>query len=286
MDQIRIKGLEIFAHHGVYPEEKEKGQHFFLDAVLYTDTRRAGLTDRLELSTDYGEVCRLMNEVMCAQTYDLIERAAEQTAQEVLLAFPLIRRLELELHKPEAPIPLPFGDVSVRIERGWHRAFVAFGSNMGDKEYYLEKGLKELKEHPLCRPVKVSKVYRTTPYGGVEQEDFLNGVMELETLLTPFELLEKLQQVERQAGRERKVHWGPRTLDLDLLLYDDCVIDTETLTVPHPDMQNRDFVLAPLCEIAPFVRHPFTGKTAKQMLEELKHTGEKHVVGTAQNKLD
>ena len=100
MDQIRIKGLEIFAHHGVYPEEKEKGQHFFLDAVLYTDTRRAGLTDRLELSTDYGEVCRLMNEVMCAQTYDLIERAAEQTAQEVLLAFPLIRRLELEL--PEA----------------------------------------------------------------------------------------------------------------------------------------------------------------------------------------
>ena len=155
MDQIRIKGLEIFAHHGVYPEEKEKGQHFFLDAVLYTDTRRAGLTDRLELSTDYGEVCRLMNEVMCAQTYDLIEQAAEQTAQEVLLAFPLIRRLELELHKPEAPIPLPFGDVSVRIERGWHRAFVAFGSNMGDKEYYLEKGLKELKEQQE-KPVSAS----------------------------------------------------------------------------------------------------------------------------------
>lgn len=140
MDQIRIKGLEIFAHHGVYPEEKEKGQHFFLDAVLYTDTRRAGLTDRLELSTDYGEVCRLMNEVMCAQTYDLIERAAEQTAQEVLLAFPLIRRLELELHKPEAPIPLPFGDVSVRIERGWHRRSLRLAPIWGIKSIIWKKG--------------------------------------------------------------------------------------------------------------------------------------------------
>ena len=258
-DQIRITGLEVYAHHGVFPEEKEKGQHFFLDAVLYTDIRKAGLTDDLDCATDYGQVCKLINQVMTGQTYDLIERAAERVAQEILLTFPLVGRLELELHKPEAPIPYPFGDVSVKIERGWHKVYIAFGSNMGEKEYYLEKGLDELKRHPLCKSGKMSSIYRTSPYGGVEQEDFLNGVLELYTLLSPFELLEKMQQVENLAGRERKVHWGPRTLDLDMLLYDDQIIDSEKLTVPHADMQNRDFVLVPLCEIAPYVRHPSTG---------------------------
>ena len=133
---------------------------------------------------DYGQVCKLINQVMTGQTYDLIERAAERVAQEILLTFPLVERLELELHKPEAPIPYPFGDVSVKIERGWHKVYIAFGSNMGEKEYYLEKGLDELKRHPLCKSGKMSSIYRTSPYGGVEQEDFLNGVLELYTLLS------------------------------------------------------------------------------------------------------
>ena len=108
------------------------------------------------------------------------------------------------------------------------------------------------------------------PYGGVEQENFYNGVLELRTLLEPKELLEFLQAEERHAGRVRKEHWGPRTLDLDILYFDDMVIENDDLTIPHVDMQHRDFVLVPLSEIAPYKRHPLIGLTSKEMLKRLK----------------
>ena len=116
---------------------------------------------------------------------------------------------------------------------------------------------------------RVSSFLCTAPYGGVEQDDFLNGCMQIRTLLTPRELLDVLQGIEREAGRERKVHWGPRTLDLDIIFYDREVVDEEDLQIPHIEMQKRDFVLLPLREIAPHLRHPVTGKTVSEMAEEL-----------------
>ena len=116
---------------------------------------------------------------------------------------------------------------------------------------------------------RVSSFLSTAPYGGVEQDDFLNGCMQIRTLLTPRELLETLQGIEREAGRERKIHWGPRTLDLDIIFYDREVVDEEDLQIPHIEMQKRDFVLLPLREIAPHLRHPVTGKTVSEMAEEL-----------------
>ena len=119
-DKIRIEELEVYAHHGVYPEENEKGQHFYVNATLYTNTRPAGLADDLSLSTNYGEVCQFITEFMQQHTFQLIETVAERTAYEVLQHFPLVQGLDLEIRKPEAPIPLPFGSVSVAIHREWH----------------------------------------------------------------------------------------------------------------------------------------------------------------------
>lgn len=269
MDFITITNLEVFAHHGVFPEENENGQNFYINAKLYLSTKNAGLTDELSESVHYGEVCELIYRHMREHTYKLLETVAEQLAAEIFESYPLVERLCLEICKPHAPITLPFENVSVTIERGWQRAFVAFGSNMGEKRDYIEKALTAMKEHKQIRVKKISSVYETKPYGGVEQEDFLNGAVMMDTLLYPKELLAFLQELEKRAGRERTIHWGPRTLDLDILFYGDRRIWEDDLTVPHPDMKNRDFVLKPMAEIAPYFIHPVYGKTMKEMLKEL-----------------
>lgn len=268
-DEIHIKELRIFAHHGVFDFETENGQNFYVNAVLYTDTRRAGKTDELSYSTHYGEVCQFLNNFLTEHTYKLLEAAAEQAAAALLKQFPLVKGIRLEIRKPEAPIPLPFESVSVCISRFWHKVYIALGSNMGDKKKYLDDALKALQDHPQIRLLKTASYRETEPYGGIEQDSFLNSMCCVQTLLSPEELLEQLHLIEQAADRKRDVRWGPRTLDLDIIFYDDLVMSSENLTIPHIDLENRIFVLEPLCELAPYFRHPINHMTAEQMLSAL-----------------
>ena len=278
MDEIIIENLQVYAHHGVYPKENEIGQNFYVSARMETDTRRAGVMDDLSLSTNYGDVCRFLHSFLREHTYKLLETVAERASEELLLAFPNIRRVTLEVRKPEAPIPFPFQSVSVRITRGWRRTYIACGSNMGDRENYLNTAVACFKRDRKCKVVRVSDWMESTAYGGVRQADFLNGVIALDTLYTPKELLEKIHEIEKSQNRQRLVHWGPRTLDLDILLYEDCVMDMEELTIPHKDMRNRDFVLKPLSQIAPYEIHPVFGKSILELYEELLQNGEEHII--------
>lgn len=270
MDSIIIRELEVYAGHGVYREETDCGQKFLVNAVLNMNLRQAGLSDELSCSTDYGKVCHFISDYLRQHTFLLIEAAAEHLADEILLAFPMIMELALEIRKPSAPVGLPLAYAAVRIRRGWKQVYLGIGSNMGDKKEYLEGAIRKICAHKKIRKVKCSELLTTAPYGGVEQEDFLNGAVELETLLTPEQLLGFLQELEKEAGRERLIHWGPRTLDLDILLFQDYVSDDPVLTVPHPDMENRMFVLEPLSQLCPYHIHPITGKSIKQMLKELQ----------------
>ena len=160
--------------------------------------------------------------------------------------------------------------VEVSITRKWHRAYIALGSNMGDSKGHLDGAVKELDADKCCRVKKVSEFIVTEPVGDVEQDDFLNGCLELETLYTPYELLDFLHKIEQAHNRERIVHWGPRTLDLDIILYDDVVMYEDDLIIPHIEMENREFVLKPLCEIAPYIKNPVNGKSIKQLLSEIQ----------------
>ena len=146
-----------------------------------------------------------------------------------------------------------------------HTAYVALGSNLGDKEANLRKALELLEERGV-EVVKTSSFICTEPYGVTDQPQFLNGVCEVRTSLEPLELLHTLLDIEQEMGRVRLRHWGERNIDLDLLLYEDVVMDTPQLKLPHPDMQNRDFVLLPLAEIAPELVHPTLQKTISELV--------------------
>ena len=151
-------------------------------------------------------------------------------------------------------------------------AYIALGSNMGDKAQILRKALDLLRRHDGITLRRVSALMETAPLGGpIDQPHYLNGAVEIETTLEPEELLTALHETEAALGRNREFEerWGPRTCDLDLLMMEDIILESEYLTIPHPRMHLRRFVLEPLAQIAPEARHPVLFKTVAEILAEL-----------------
>lgn len=269
MDIIKIKNLEVFSRIGVLKEENTLGQKFLISVDMYTDMSEAASGDDLEKTVNYAEVCRNIYEYMKDNTAQLIEKAAADIAEMILTNFSRITRADVEVSKPGAPVSMHFENISVFVSRQWHKAYLSVGSNMGDRKAYLDYAAEQIKNENKCRIRSISDYIETAPYGFTEQPDFLNACIGIETIMNPNELLGLVGRIETGATRERNIHWGPRTLDVDILLYDNLVIVEDNLVIPHPEMDRRTFVLAPLSEIAPYEIHPVTGKHIIRMYDEL-----------------
>jgi dihydroneopterin aldolase / 2-amino-4-hydroxy-6-hydroxymethyldihydropteridine diphosphokinase len=255
-DQIEISGLRAVTIVGALPHEREIPQPLEIDLAFDVDLHDAGRSDELGDTVNYGLVADRVIAVVEESKDQLLERLVARIADEVL-AFDRVEAVEVRLTKLRPPIAVDATSTAVRIRRTRaeaempahtvHTAYVALGSNLGSREDYLRLGVRG-----LGTVTAMSDVYETEPVGGPDdQGPFLNMVVEVETSLDPSALLRRCQRIEAEAMRQRIVHWGPRTLDVDIVLFDGVTMTSDELTIPHPRFAERAFVLAPLSDIAP-----------------------------------
>jgi dihydroneopterin aldolase/2-amino-4-hydroxy-6-hydroxymethyldihydropteridine diphosphokinase len=255
-DRIKVRGLVVTTVVGVLPHERTIAQPVQIDLDLHVDLRDAGRTDDLSDTADYGDVAERVAGLVRESKDSLLERLADRVA-EMLVTIDRVEAVDVKITKLRPPIPEQLDSTAVQIHRGrrdynvvsrdQHLAIIALGSSLGDREGYLRQAVSSFDDIQ-----GMSQVFETDPVGGPEgQGAYLNMVIAVHTMLDPYALLRRCQQIEAAAYRQRVVHWGPRTLDLDLLFYDDVRIDDPLLTVPHPRFAERRFVLAPLDEVAP-----------------------------------
>lgn len=263
-----IRNLKVFANHGVLEAEKSLGQLFILSFELDMDLKKPGKTEELSDTVHYGELCEKAAKEFARESYDLVETAALKTAEFILREYPLVKGVKVFLKKPWAPIKMQLDTVEIMIERKWHKAYIALGSNMGDREENLKQAIRRIGHKGHTQVLKCSSFLVTKPWGYEEQDDFLNAAIEAETFLEPDELMDELLSIEAKMGRTREMKWGPRTLDLDVIMYDNLISNDEKIMLPHPLMQEREFVLRPMQEIAPYLIHPVLHKSMSALLDE------------------
>lgn len=251
MDKIILKNVELYGYHGYYKEENFLGQRFRITVEAAADLGDSKVSDELGDTTSYVDVYEVLKRVFHSRNYKLLEHLGHDIGKAILDAFPRISSLSVEIMKPEVPVPVTcdyFG-IYQEFKRG-HVAYLALGSNLGDREGYLRSAIRQLQYHKEIDVLAESGVYETEPVGYEDQERFLNMVLKIRTSLDARSLLQYCNHIEGNLLRKRDVRWGPRTIDVDILLYEGLTSDDAVLTLPHPRMTERAFVMLPLRDVA------------------------------------
>ena len=267
---IKISNLLINAKHGVYDTEKQNSQRFIIDCsvLVHRDT----FNDELNSTINYADCCDLIANFTLNNSFNLIETLADKLCLAILKKYDLAKEVSVTVKKPDAPLDYKLKYVAVESRRvRQDNVFIALGSNLGDREFAIERAIRYLNGRDDCKVLARSSLYQTKPYGNTNQPNFLNAVLELQTTLSPQELLSILKQLEVAGGRQEREKWGARELDLDILLYGKLRLNSYSLTNPHPDLTNRSFVLTPFCEIASDFIHPIFNKSIAFFASALKN---------------
>ena len=285
-DRIRLSGVRGRGFHGVFDHERREGQEFVVDGELAVDLAPAGASDDLADTVNYGAIGAAVLARIEGQPYDLIERLAELVAQDAL-GHASVDEVTVTVHKPQAPVGVPFGDVTVAVTR--RRApvpvVVAVGANLphGARRPHdtVQAAVDALGHHAEVTVVSVSGLHDTEPVGGPEQPTYVNAVVTARTSLSLTSLLRALHGIEAAFDRRREVRWGARTLDLDLVQYGDPASDSDVtcdlprLTLPHPRAHERAVVLVPWLEADPtaVLRHEGRAVPVADLVPGLDTTG-------------
>lgn len=242
--------MEFEGHTGCFDFEKKDGQKFIVSLDLFVDRIRGCYTDDLADTVDYSNIYEVTKETVTGDDGNLIERLAQKIADAVHEADKRILKVRVKVSKPEAPVKGIFETMEVTIERNRKEfVIVSLGSNMGDREANILAAEKALQAIDGNEGFKFASIYETEPVGLEDQPYFLNTCVGFYTDIDPFELLDKIHVIENDLLRTREVHWGPRTIDIDIIFYGDRVIMKPELTIPHPRWNVRSFVTVPLREI-------------------------------------
>jgi len=242
--------MEFEGHTGCLDFEKADGQKFIVSLELFIERIKGCYTDKLEDTSDYAKVFEVVRETVTSDNGNLIESLAQKISDNVLKADPRIEKVVVTVSKPEAPVKGIFDTMKVTIER-CRKEFVilSLGSNLGDREANINAAEDALKSLDGTEGFRFASIYETEPVGLEDQPYFLNTCVGFYTDIGPFELLDKIHAIENDLLRTREIHWGPRTIDIDIIFYGDRVIMKPELTVPHPRWNVRSFVTVPLREI-------------------------------------
>ena len=269
MDQIMLKGLRLEGRLGITPEERVKPQAIEVDIVLSLDLKPAGATDRLDKTVDYSLVYQEVRSIVEKESFSLLEALAERIAGQVLTLNRVVQ-VNITVKKLHPPIVGQYDYFAIHLqrERVQHRAYIGLGTNLGNREENLAKARRKLADIPSSSIARFSSVYHTLPWGKTDQPEFLNQVASLDTCLSARELLQELLDIEKNMGRGQTERWGPRIIDLDLLLYGDQQFEEPDLVVPHPWLTKRAFILTPLLEIASELKMP-DGRYLREILANL-----------------